>query len=85
MIQRDLPTKAYFISRDEAEKDQSMFKLAKGMPEDMKEFRIVEIGDFDKQADGGTHVKSTKEIGTLEFIRADNKGKNNRRVYFKLV
>ncbi len=51
----------------------------------MQQIRIVEIQGIDKQADGGTHVKNLKEIGKIEFLKAENKGKNNRRVYFKLT
>jgi misacylated tRNA(Ala) deacylase len=84
-IEKDLPTKAYFITREEAGNDPGLFKLAKGFPPEIKTIRIVEIEGFDKQADGGTHVKSLKEIGRIEFVKAENKGKNNRRVYFRLV
>ncbi|UCB61584.1 MAG: alanyl-tRNA editing protein AlaX, partial [Candidatus Bathyarchaeota archaeon] len=36
----------------------------------------------DKQADGGTHVRSLKEVGPIKLLKTENKGKNNRRVYF---
>ncbi len=85
VIQKNLKTKTYVLDRDEAMKDPNLFKLAKTFPEDIKKIRIVEIGDFDKQADGGTHVKETKEIGKLELIKLENKGKNNRRMYYRLV
>ena len=61
-----------------------MAKLAKGLPPGIEELRIVEIEGFDKQADGGTHVNSTKEVGKIVFEKAENKGKKNRRVYFKV-
>lgn len=85
IIQRDLKITSEYITREEAEKDPSLSKLAMGLPLGLKEIRVVSIGDFDRQADGGTHVRSTKEIGRVEFIKCDNKGKNNRRVYYKLV
>jgi len=81
-IQKDLPVSLHFMPKDEALKNPDFFKLAKGFDKDIDEIRIVQIGDIDKQADGGTHVKSTKEIGTMEFLKCDNKGKNNRRVYY---
>lgn len=84
IVNQDLKIEISTISREEAEKDKSLFKLAKALPDFIKDIRIVAIGDFDKQADGGTHVKFTKEVGEIEFIKADNKGKSNRRVYFKL-
>lgn len=83
-VQKDLPIKIYLLPREEAMKLPSVTKLANVLPPAVQELRIVEIAGFDIQADGGTHVKSTKEIGEIEVIDAENKGKNNRRVYFKL-
>jgi misacylated tRNA(Ala) deacylase len=72
-----------FRSRDEVLADPGMTKLAKGLEGlDVKTFRILRIGDFDIQADGGTHVKNTKEVGRIKFVEFLNKGKNNRRIYF---
>ena len=84
IVQKDLPIKIYTLPREEAMKLPSVTKLANVLPPAVKELRIVAIGEFDTQADGGTHVKSTKEVGEIEVIGAENKGKNNRRVYFKL-
>ncbi len=84
ILKRGLEVKAYYLPKDEALKDPAMFKLKNVLPKNLEELRIVEIGDVDKQADGGTHVKNTKEVGEIEFIKAENKGKNNRRVYFRL-
>jgi len=87
VLARDLKVSIEFLSKEEAMKMPKLSKLAKSpeeMFQGMEEIRIVNIGDFDIQADGGTHVHSTKEIGKIEFIRCDNKGKNNRRVYYKL-
>jgi misacylated tRNA(Ala) deacylase len=47
--------------------------------------RIVEIEGFDAQACGGTHVRSTGEIGPARLARIDNKGKDNRRFYWDLA
>lgn len=82
IIRQDLPVGVYYKSRAEAEKDPSLFKLAIGFPHDIDTLRIVDIKGFDAQADGGCHVKTLSEIGTMEFVRAENKGKQNRRVYF---
>ena len=72
------------ISKEEAEKIKNLSKLAKGLPPSLKEIRIVKIGSIDEQADGGTHVNSTKEIGKINLISTENKGKSNRRLYFSL-
>jgi len=73
------------ISRKEAEKTPEISKLAKGLPEGISQIRLIRIKDFDVQADGGTHVNSTKEVGTIVLMECKNKGKNNRRLYFKLT
>ncbi|MAE13096.1 alanyl-tRNA editing protein AlaX [Candidatus Woesearchaeota archaeon] len=73
-----------YLDREEALKDPDMVKLAGALPPAVKQLRIVTIGDIDKQADGGTHVKNTQEIGTITFLKAENKGKNNRRLYYTL-
>ncbi len=85
IVKRDLPIKIYSIPRAEAEAEPGIAKLAKGLPEGIQEIRIVDIIGFDRQADGGTHVRSTKEVGEIIFLRADNKGKDNRRLYYKLA
>ena len=42
--------------------------------------RLIRIGDIDLQPCGGTHVKSTNEIGKIQIGKIENKGKMNRRV-----
>ncbi|MBW2985980.1 alanyl-tRNA editing protein [Candidatus Woesearchaeota archaeon] len=84
IVNQDLPIKIYALPREEAMKIPSVTKLANVLPPAVKELRIVEIVGFDVQADGGTHVNSTKEVGEIEVVSAENKGKNNRRVYFTL-
>ena len=84
LIEKGLAVEVYYKTRAEAEKDPSLFKLAIGFPHKIDTLRIVDIKGFDAQADGGCHVKSLKEIGRIEFVRAENKGKSNRRLYFAL-
>jgi len=73
-----------YLKREEAKSQPELARLAKGLPEGIENLRIVQIGNIDKQADGGPHVKNTSEIPELIFIKAENKGKNNRRVHFKI-
>ncbi|MCK4589337.1 MAG: alanyl-tRNA editing protein [Nanoarchaeota archaeon] len=84
VIKQNLNINVKFMPRQEVEKDPSLQKLAKGLPPGIETFRIIEIENFDIQADGGTHVKNTQEIGEIEFLKAENKGAQRRRVYFKL-
>lgn len=80
----NIPVKWYELPREEARKIPGIVKMAEAFPPDLPTLRIVEIVGVDKQADGGTHVKNLKEIGKVELIKTENKGKNNRRIYFKL-
>ncbi len=84
IIKKDLPVKIYFLKREEALKIPNISKLAKFVPPNLPELRIVEIEGFDIQADGGTHVKRLSEIGKIKIVKMENKGKNNRRVYYEL-
>jgi misacylated tRNA(Ala) deacylase len=80
----DTPVKWYELPRDEALSIPGVVKMAEAFPPDLPRLRIVEVVGIDRQADGGTHVRSLKEIGQIEVLKTENKGKNNRRVYFVL-
>jgi Ser-tRNA(Ala) deacylase AlaX len=84
VLKKNLQVRSYFLMREEAMKIQGIVKLAAALPPQIDELRIVEIGDFDIQADGGTHVNNTLEVGEIEIVKCENKGKSNRRVYFRL-
>jgi Ser-tRNA(Ala) deacylase AlaX len=84
IIKKDLPVKIHFLKREEAMKIPKITKLANVLPPNLPELRIVEIVGFDLQADGGTHVKSLREIGEIVLEDMLNKGKNNRRIYYSL-
>ncbi len=73
------------MPREEAFKIPSLVKLKKQLPETIKTVRVVKIEGVDTQACAGTHVKNTREIKGVQIIKLENKGKNNRRVYFKLI
>ena len=77
--------KLSIMPREEAFKIPELVRLKKMLPETIKDVRVVEIEGVDTQACGGTHVKNTNEIGSLEVLKMENKGKNNRRVYFKVL
>ena len=50
------------------------------IPESVTDIRVVDIVGLDKQADGGTHVHSTREVGRIEITKVESKGKGNKRV-----
>ncbi|MGK5521289.1 alanyl-tRNA editing protein [Micromonospora sp. URMC 107] len=55
------------------------------IPPDEQEVRIVDIVGLDVQADGGTHVASTAQIGKLQVVKVESKGRANRRVRVRLA
>lgn len=74
------------VSREEAEQSlKKLTTLAKGFPPEIKQVRLVEIENFIIEGCGGTHLASTGEIKGIRIINLENKGKNNRRMYFELV
>jgi misacylated tRNA(Ala) deacylase len=55
------------------------------LPEGIEDVRTVEIVGLDLQADGGTHVRNTREVGSLKVIGTRSKGKSNKRIEIALV
>ncbi|HZN20561.1 MAG TPA: alanyl-tRNA editing protein [Micromonosporaceae bacterium] len=55
------------------------------IPDDEAEIRVVDIVGLDVQADGGTHVASTAQVGKLVVAKVESKGKANRRVRVRLA
>jgi misacylated tRNA(Ala) deacylase len=70
------------IPRQSALAMPDLVRLAMGVP-DRDEIRVVCVEGVDVQACSGTHVRSTAEVRGLKLIKAENKGKNNRRIYFE--
>lgn len=85
LFKQDIPVKWYQLPREEALKIPGVIKMQSAFPPDISTLRIVEIVGVDRQADGGTHVSNLQEVGGIEFVKAENKGRHNRRVYFRLV
>ncbi|RQW78614.1 MAG: alanyl-tRNA editing protein, partial [Methanothrix sp.] len=83
IIAEDYPVTTKILPRAEALAIPDLVRLAMNGP-DREEIRVVEIKGVDLQACGGTHVQRTGEIGKIKMIKAENKGKANRRVYFAL-
>jgi misacylated tRNA(Ala) deacylase len=54
------------------------------LPEKLETVRLIDIEGFDYQADGGTHVKNTSEVGTIKIVKYESKGKANKRIYIIL-
>jgi misacylated tRNA(Ala) deacylase len=86
LIAQNNPINFYLVNRKEAEeKLLRLTTLAKGFSDEIKEVRMVEIEGVTIEACGGTHVKNTNELRGMKIIKLQNKGKNNRRMYFTFV
>lgn len=79
------PIYVRFFSRDEAINIEALLRTKINLiPPHVKQIRVVDIEGFDAQADGGTHVRNTSEVGRIRITKAQNKGKLNRRIEIAL-
>ena len=84
-IAADRPIEVSFIARDDAVLDRDLIRTKVNLvPDSVTEIRIVDIVGLDKQADGGTHVSSTGQVGRLEVVKTESKGKGFKRIRFVL-
>jgi misacylated tRNA(Ala) deacylase len=74
------------LPRDEAFQIPDIIRTATNLlPPELEIVRIVDIVGLDTQADGGTHVASTRQIGGIEVVKMENKGKGFRRLRVRLT
>lgn len=85
VLAEDRPIAVRFVTHEEfAHSD--LVRLARDLvPKDIERIRVIEIEGYDAQADGGTHVRRTGEIGALRIVKTENKGKANRRLEIQLT
>jgi misacylated tRNA(Ala) deacylase len=80
------PIEVTFLPRDEALADEDLIRTKVNLiPESVREIRVVDIVGLDKQADGGTHVRSTDEVGRIRVLKTESKGKGNKRIRLEVV
>lgn len=81
----DRAIQAYTLPREEAFAIPDIIRTATNLlPPDIEVVRIVDISGLDVQADGGTHVASTRHIGPMRVVKVENKGKGFRRIRIAL-
>ncbi len=74
------------LPRDEAFAIPDIIRTATNLiPPDVPDVRIIDIVGLDQQADGGTHVASTSQVGTIEVVKIENKGKGFRRLRIRIA
>ena len=80
-VESDRAIEAYELAREEAFAIPDIIRTATNLlPADIEIVRIVDIKGLDVQADGGTHVASTRQIGRMKVVKVENKGKGFRRI-----
>ena len=85
-IAADRPIQVEFRPRDTAVTDEDLIRTKVNMiPESVKEIRVIDIVGLDKQADGGTHVAATGEVGGIRVTKTESKGKANKRIRLEVV
>ena len=85
-IVNTLPISWRSIPRTEAFKIPDLIRTKINLlPEHITEVRIVEIESLDLQADGGTHVKNTAEVGRVRINDYKSKGRENKRIYLEIL
>lgn len=84
-LAEERPVKVYELPREEALKNPDLIRTQVNLvPERVTSIRIVEIEGLDTQADGGTHVANTSEVGEMEITTHKSKGRQNKRIEFVL-
>lgn len=80
-IEADYPIRVYTLPREKAFAIPDLVRTRINLlPQEIEEVRIVEIVGLDLQADGGTHVSHTKEVGGIRISKTENKGRINKRL-----
>lgn len=79
------PTEIILMAREIALQDPDLIRTKVNLiPDFVKEIRVVDIKGLDRQADGGTHVNSTLEVGRIEVVKTESKGKANKRMRIRV-
>ena len=80
------PAEVLFLAREEAMADPDLIRTKVNLiPDYVKEIRVIDIVGLDRQADGGTHVATTLEVGQVRVAKTESKGKANKRMRIELV
>ncbi|HEX3542274.1 MAG TPA: alanyl-tRNA editing protein [Acidimicrobiales bacterium] len=70
-----------FLARAEADRDPALIRTkANLIPASIDPLRVIDIVGLDRQADGGTHVATTAEVGGIKVLKTESKGRANKRV-----
>jgi len=75
-----------FVPRSVADADPALIRTSASLiPQEIDPLRVIDIVGLDRQADGGTHVLSTAEVGQVRVVGTESKGKDNKRIRLEVV
>jgi misacylated tRNA(Ala) deacylase len=75
-----------FVPRSLADADPALIRTSANLiPAAIDPLRVIDIVGLDRQADGGTHVLSTAEVGAVRVVGTESKGKDNKRIRLEVV
>jgi misacylated tRNA(Ala) deacylase len=75
-----------FLPRSVADSDPALIRTSANLiPQEIDPLRVIDIVGLDRQADGGTHVLSTAEVGEVRVVGTESKGKENKRIRLEVV
>jgi misacylated tRNA(Ala) deacylase len=81
----DHPVHVMSLPRAEALADPDLIRTTVNLvPDHVDPIRVIDIEGIDKQADGGTHVRTTAEVGAVRVVKTENKGKAFKRIRIEL-
>jgi misacylated tRNA(Ala) deacylase len=85
-LAEDVPVAVHFLPRAEALADPDLIRTKVSLiPESVDPIRVIDIIGIDKQADGGTHVARSGEVGRVTVVKTESKGKANKRIRIQLA
>jgi misacylated tRNA(Ala) deacylase len=85
LLAEDRPVRVLMLPRAEALADPDLIRTKVNLvPPSVDPIRVIDIEGIDRQADGGTHVRSTGEVGPVRVVKTESKGKANKRMRIQL-
>jgi misacylated tRNA(Ala) deacylase len=87
VIRQALPVRALYVPQSEATRTPGLIRSMSVAPPPTPDgrLRIIEVGDLDRQACGGTHLSNTGESRLIRMVKIENKGRHNRRIRISLA
>jgi misacylated tRNA(Ala) deacylase len=85
VVLRNLAVRVRYVDRETLDREPQLVRVARELlPTEEPRVRLIDIEGHDVQADGGTHVRTTGEVGRVSLDALENKGARNKRLYLRI-